>query len=287
MRVGFVGLGIMGRGMAANLVRAGHEVMVYNRTAVRAEPLTAQGARLAASPAEVTAFAEITGVCVTDDAAVRALLTGPQGLIAGLRPGHMIADHSTISPAQTRLAAEAVAAAGGEWLDAPVTGGDRGAAEGTLTIMVGGSELGYQRLTPYLRAIGRTLVHVGASGSGQMAKLVNNFIGGIALVAAAEGLFLAQNAGIPPADVAAALAAGPADSVSLRLLAERLHNGNDQPGFSLANRLKDMDLALAAARALKLPAPLGALAAECFRERLAAGEGDLDQTVVARRNTPL
>ncbi len=284
MRVGFVGLGIMGRGMAANLLRAGHEVMVYNRTAGRAEALAAQGARVARTPAEVAAFAEITGVCVTDDAAVEDVLRGAGGLLEGLRRDHLIVDHSTISPRQTRAAAEAVAALGGEWLDAPVTGGDRGAAEGTLTIMVGGSAPGYARLLPYLQGIGRTLVHVGGSGSGQLTKLVNNFIGGIALVAASEGLHLAAGAGIAPADLAAALAGGPADSVSLRLLAERLRTGNDRPGFSLGNRLKDMDLALAAARAAAMPAPLGAFAAECFRERLAAGEKDLDQSVVARRH---
>ena len=283
MRVGFVGLGIMGRGMAANLLRAGHEVMVYNRTPARMAALADQGALVARTPAEVAAFAEITGLCVTDDDAVEEILRGAGGLLEGLGPDRLIADHSTISPRQTRAAAQAVAALGGEWLDAPVTGGDQGAALGTLTIMVGGSERGYARLFPYLQAIGRTLVHVGGSGSGQLTKLVNNFIGGITLVAAAEGLHLAAGAGIAPADLAAVLAGGPADSVSLRILAERLQSGNDRPGFSLANRLKDMDLALASARAIGMPAPLGAFAAECFRERLAVGEKDLDQSVVARR----
>lgn len=283
MRIGYVGLGIMGRGMAANLLKAGHELIVYNRTAERMRPLLERGATAAASPAEVAAAAEITGVCVTDDDAVEAVLAGAGGLLEGLRPGAIVVDHSTISPGQTGRAARAAAERGAEWLDAPVTGGDRGAAAGTLTIMVGGSAEGFERLQPYLRAVGRTLVHVGGSGKGQLVKLVNNFIGGIALAAAAEGLTMGLRGGVPLETMMRVLSAGSADSVSLRLLAERLQSGDDQPGFSLANRLKDMDLALAAARSLGACLPVGAVSAEMFRERLAAGERDLDQTVVARR----
>ena len=151
---------------------------------------------------------------------------------------------------------------------------------------MGGSTEGYARLQPYLKAVGRTLVRVGDSGSGQLTKLVNNLVGGIGLVAAAEGLSWAAGAGIGAAALAGALEGGPADSVSLRLLAERLESADDRPGFSLANRLKGMDLALAAARSLGAPMALGAMAAECFRERAAVGEGDLDQSVILRRVLP-
>ena len=285
MRVGFVGLGIMGRGMVGNLIKAGHEVVVYNRNAERTRPFVERGAKAAASPAEVVAAAEITGVCVTDDGAVEAVSAGPQGLLAGLGKGGIIVDHSTISPEQTLRAARAAAERGAEWLDAPVTGGDKGAAAGTLTIMVGGSAAGFERIHPYLQAIGKTIVHVGDSGKGQLVKLVNNFIGGIALAGAAEGLLIGLRGGVPLETMMQVLSAGSADSVSLRLLAERLTSGNDRPGFSLANRLKDMDLALAAARALGACLPVGALTAELLRERAAAGERELDQTVLMRRYT--
>lgn len=283
MRVGYIGLGIMGSAMAANLLRAGHELLVYNRSAQRVRPLLDLGAAAAGSPAEVAARSEITGICVTDDAAVEAVLAGPGGVLEAVRPGTLLVDHSTISPEQTERAAKAVSAAGAEWVDAPVTGGDRGAAAGTLTIMVGGSEEAFARLQPYLAAIGRTLVHVGGSGKGQLVKLVNNLIGGVALAAAAEGLAIGLRGGVPLQTMMQVLSAGSADSVSLRLLAERLQSGDDRPGFSLANRLKDMDLALAAARALGACLPVAAVSAEMFRERLAAGERDLDQTVLARR----
>ncbi len=283
MRIGFIGLGIMGRGMVGNLLKAGHELIVYNRGTERMQPFVDRGAKAAASPAEVAAGSEITGVCVTDDAAVEAVLSGPEGLLEGLGPDGIVLDHSTISPEQTLRAARAAAERGAEWLDAPVTGGDRGAAAGTLTIMVGGSAAGFRRVQPYLQVIGKTLVHVGGSGKGQLVKLINNFIGGIALAAAAEGLTIGLRGGVPLETLMRVLTAGSADSVSLRLLAERLQSGDDRPGFSLANRLKDMDLALAAARALGACLPVGAVAAEMFRERAAAGEKDLDQTVLVRR----
>lgn len=283
MRVAYVGLGIMGRGMVANLLRAGHEVTVFNRTPERAEPLRALGARVAASAAAAAVGAEVVGICVTDGRAVADVLRRGDGLLAALRPGQIVVDHSTISPAETVAFADEVASRGAVWCDAPVTGGDRGARDGTLTIMVGGEAEVFARLDPYLRAMGRTIVHVGPVGRGQVVKLVNNYIGGVALVAAAEGLFLGLAAGVPLDRLLAVCTAGSANSVSLQLLADRLARGDFDPGFSLANRLKDMDLALEAARRQGLAVPLGAVAAELFRERAAAGESPLDQTVVARR----
>ncbi len=285
MRLGFAGLGIMGQRMAANLLRSGHSVTVYNRTADRPEvrALLDAGARVAQTPAELAAGAEIVGICVTDGAAVAALLHGPHGILGALRAGQLVADHSTIAPAQARALAEAAAAAGGEFLDAPVTGGDRGAAAGTLTIMVGGSKDGFARLAPYLRCVGKTIVHVGPSGQGQLVKLVNNFIGGIALAGAAEGLWLGLRGGVPLERMMEVLSACSAQSVSLQLLADRMRSGDAAPGFSLRNRLKDMDLAMRTAQELAAALPVGGAVAELFRERLALGEGDLDQSVLVRR----
>jgi 3-hydroxyisobutyrate dehydrogenase-like beta-hydroxyacid dehydrogenase len=280
VRVAFLGLGIMGRGMAANLLRAGFQLTVYNRTPERARALAEQGAVVADSPAAAARDADIVGMCVTDGTAVEQLA---QAILPVLRPGKYVVDHSTISPEQTRRLAQATAATGAEWLDAPVTGGDRGAAAGTLTIMVGGSADGFAAIRPYLQAMGKKIVHVGGSGQGQLVKLVNNFIGAVALAGAAEGLLLGLRGGVSLATMMEVLSAGSAQSVSLQLLAERLAKADYRPGFSLSNRLKDMDLALEAARQLRAALPVGALVAELFRERLAQGEGDLDQTVLARR----
>jgi 3-hydroxyisobutyrate dehydrogenase len=283
MDVAYLGLGIMGSGMAANLLKAGHRVTVWNRTPARARILGEAGAQVAASPAEAARAAEVVGLCVTDGRAVAEVLEGPQGLLAALRPGQLVVDHSTISPEDTRAFARRVAERGAEWCDAPVTGGDRGAREGTLTIMVGGSEEAFRRLGPYLHAIGRTVVHVGPVGQGQVVKLVNNFMGAVAMAGAAEGLWLGLQAGVPLDKLLAVCSAGSANSASLQILADRLARGDFQPGFSLRNRQKDLDLALDLARRLALALPVGAVVAECFRERLRAGEGELDQTVLARR----
>ncbi len=279
MRAGFIGLGIMGRGMAANLLKKGLGLAVYNRTAERCGPLADQGAVVCPSPAAVAQACDVVGICVTDGAAVEAVV---RGLLPALRPGQFVVDHSTIAPDQTRRLAGLVAASGAEFLDAPVTGGDRGAAAGTLTIMVGGSEAGYGAVRPYLEAVGKKIVHVGGSGQGQLVKLVNNFIGGIALAGAAEGLLLGLRGGVPLRTMMEVLSAGSASSVSLQLLADRLARADFEPGFSLANRLKDMDLAIDAARQLAVEAPVGAVVTELFRSRKDRGEGDLDQTVLMR-----
>jgi 3-hydroxyisobutyrate dehydrogenase-like beta-hydroxyacid dehydrogenase len=279
VRAGFIGLGIMGRGMAGNLLKKGIGLAVCNRTAERAAPFAERGAVVCASPAAVAADCDIVGICVTDGAAVEEVV---RGLRPALRPGQYVVDHSTISPEQARRLAADVARTGAEMLDAPVTGGDRGAAAGTLTIMVGGSAEAFSAVRPYLEAVGKKIVHVGGSGQGQLVKLVNNFIGGIAMAGAAEGLLLGLRGGVPLATMMEVLSAGSAASVSLQLLADRLARGDFAPGFSLANRLKDMELALETARGLAADTPVGAVATDIFRGRRAEGEGDLDQTVLMR-----
>jgi 2-hydroxy-3-oxopropionate reductase len=280
LRAGFIGLGIMGRGMAGNLLRKGIGLAVYNRHAEVAAPFAERGALVCTSPAAVAAECDVVGICVTDGAAVAEVV---RAMLPALRPGQYVVDHSTIAPEQARRLALEVAAAGAEMLDAPVTGGDRGAAAGTLTIMVGGSAAGFSAVGPYLEAIGKKIVHVGGSGQGQLVKLVNNFIGGVALAGAAEGLLLGLRGGVRLATMMEVLAAGSAASVSLELLADRLARADFEPGFSLANRLKDMDLALEAARGLGAETPVGAVATERFRACLEAGEAGRDQTVLMRR----
>lgn len=266
--------------MADNILRAGFELVVTNRTPDRARELVQKGARFVPTPAEVMHQADLVGICVTDGAALRAVLTGPSGALSAMRRGQWMVDHSTIAPDEAQHWGHRARDQGVEFLDAPVTGGDQGARAGTLTIMVGGSANGFRAIGPYLQAIGRTIVHVGPSGQGQLVKLVNNLIGGAAMVAASEGLALGLRAGVPLPVLMQVLSAGSADSVSLRLLAERLTNDSWQPGFSLRNRCKDMALARDAAEAMHLPLPVGEAATTVFLNRLAQGDGEMDQTVV-------
>lgn len=278
MDVGFVGLGVMGRGMAGCLLRAGHRVTVYNRTPGPEKALVSLGAQAARSPAEVARNSRVVCVCVTDGAAVRQVLDGPEGILAGASPGTVVVDHSTIAPEEARALRDLCASRGVRFLDAPVTGGDVGAREGTLTIMVGGDEEAYREVLPVLQAMGRHIEHVGGSGQGQLLKLINNLVGGIALVAAAEGLALGLAGGLTLEKMMSVLSRGSAQSVSLSLMGERLRTGERQPGFAVKHRMKDFDLALQAARTLRVPLPAGALAAELMRRLLADGKGDLDQS---------
>ena len=185
-RVGFIGLGIMGAPMAANLLAAGFEVTAWNRSPSRTKPLLDAGAKGADSPAAVAAASEVTISCVTNSGDVEEVALGPEGVIQGAKPGSVYIDCSTISPETARKVAKELAAKGVEMLDAPVSGGDVGATAGTLAIMVGGEEEGFERCLPVLRAMGKTIVLVGPSGAGQVVKLCNQVAGGLNLLAAAE-----------------------------------------------------------------------------------------------------
>lgn len=248
MRVGFVGLGVMGQPMARNLLRAGHTVRVYNRTVERIEPLVAEGAKAARTPREAAEGMEAVISIVTDDAAVRAVALGDDGTLSGLPPGAMHIDMSTISPHATRELADEAKRHGISWLDAPVTGLDIGARNGTLTIMVGGAPEDFERAQPLFQAMGKTIVHVGPTGTGQGLKLVGNLISGLTLMVAAEGVALGQAIGIPQEVMDEVLPRSSAQSSTLDLILDRNRRQDFQPGFSVANRLKDLRLALDMAR---------------------------------------
>ena len=281
-RVGFIGLGIMGRSMARNILGRGFPLLVYNRTAGRTADLAALGATVAKSPRAVAEQADVTCMCVTGPADVLALVTGPDGVAAGARPGSLFVDLSTIGPAMARQVAELLAAHGVAALDAPVTGGDTGAAAGTLTIMVGGDEAAFARARPVLEAMGTHIFHLGPAGAGQAAKVVANLIGGINLAAAAEGLALGRRFGLDPAGFLAVLEESSARSASLSLLGQRLATGNDRPGFSVANRHKDLALAMDMAEQVGLPLPVSALVTQLFAAVRGQGLADRDQTVYHR-----
>jgi 3-hydroxyisobutyrate dehydrogenase len=274
MRIGFIGLGIMGAPMARNLLRAGHALTVHNRTRARAEPLVAEGATAAESPAAVAAAVEAVVTMLPDTPDVEAVLAGPGGVLAGARPGLLAIDMSTIAPDVARGLAERAAAAGVDLLDAPVSGGEQGAIAGTLSIMVGGTPAAVERAAPIFAALGQQVTHMGGPGQGQMTKLVNQVIGATTLAAVAEGVVLAERAGLDPAATIRAIGGGAASSWMVRELGPRMQRRDFAPGFMVRLQQKDLRLALAAAQQLGVQLPTTALVHLLFKTLEAQGAGD-------------
>lgn len=272
-RVGFVGLGIMGAPMAANLLKAGFQVTVWNRTAKRMDPLIDQGAKSAGSPAEVAGASEVTVSCVTNSPDVDAIALGQGGIAEGAAKGSTYIDCSTISPAVARKVAAALAERGVAMLDAPVSGGDVGAKAGTLAIMVGGEADAFERCRPVLEAMGKTIVHVGPSGSGQVVKLCNQIAGGLNLLALAEAVALARKAGVDPGKMLEVVGAGAAGSWMIQNLGPRAVAGDFAPGFMVDLQQKDLGLVLEEARATNTPLPGSALVNQLFATLQAEGRG--------------
>lgn len=252
-RVGFIGLGIMGGGMARNLIDAGHDLIVWNRTAARMDPLVTAGAAASAAPAEVARDAGIVMICVSDTPDVVAVVHGPGRLLEGITPGTLVVDHSTISPAATERLAGAVAAAGGRWIDAPVSGGSEGADRGTLSIMIGGAAEDVARARPYLEAFGSTITHVGSVGDGQRVKIVNQILVVVNQLAASEALLFAQAAGLDLEATLDAVKGGAAGSWMLANRGPQMISRDWRPGFTIDLQQKDLRLALEAAEELLVP----------------------------------
>jgi len=282
MRVGVIGLGIMGAPMARNLLRAGHHVVVHGRRPARVEALIQAGAEAVATPAAAAAGADAVLTCLPDGPDVEQVLVGPDGVLAGAAPGLLVIDTSTIAPDTARALAARCAAAGVAFLDAPVSGGEQGAIAGTLSVMVGGDAAACARAAPVFAAIGSTVTHMGASGQGQMTKLVNQVIGATTLAAVAEGLTLAAHAGLDPAAVIAAVGSGAATSWQLANLGPRIQRGDWAPGFMVRLQQKDLRLALAAAARLGVPLPATAVVHQLFTAVEAGGGSDLGTQALAR-----
>ncbi len=246
-RIGFIGLGIMGRGMAANILKAGYPLTVWNRTSSRMEELVAQGAQPGASPAEVAAHSDILLVCVSDTPDVEQVLFGENGVIHGAHAGLLVVDHSTISPQATKSMAERLAAAGVQMLDAPVSGGSEGAAKGTLSIMVGGPADQFARALPVFQAMGKTITHVGDHGAGQTVKLVNQVLVVGNCLAMCEALMFAQAGGVDLHQTYAAISQGAAGSWMFTNRAPQIMNRDWRPGFTVDLQQKDLRLVLEAA----------------------------------------
>ena len=243
-RLAFIGLGIMGDPMASRLLASGHSLTVHTRTKTRARDLLASGATWADSPADAARNADIVFTCVTDTPDVEAVLLGTNGVIEAARAGLIVVDHSTISPDATRRMAATLAERGTMLLDAPVSGGDVGAKNGTLSIMVGGDEEALATVRPLLELMGKTITHCGPSGAGQLTKLTNQILVAINNLAACEALTFAINNGLDPAKVVPALANGAAGSWQWQNLAPRMARGNFAPGFMIDLQVKDLRLVL-------------------------------------------
>ena len=281
--VGFVGLGVMGRPMAKHIAAKGYAVVVYNRSRPAMDELVASGATAADSPADVARRATVIITMVSDTPDVEAVLTGPQGVLEGLQPGSVVIDMSSISPVATKRLAAAVAAKGGSMLDAPVSGGEIGAINGTLSIMVGGDATALARVRPILECMGNPerIVHVGpASGDGQTCKICNQIAIGGALAGVSEAFALARKAGVDPARVREALLGGFAASRVLEVHGERMLKGNYVPGFRARLYQKDLRLAQEAAGANGVAIPATAVVAQLLNALVASGGADLDYSAL-------
>jgi 3-hydroxyisobutyrate dehydrogenase len=280
-RIGFVGLGTMGASMAANLLRAGSPLTVWNRTPDRAGPLLEMGAQTAESAAGVAARSDIVVICVSDTPDVEAVLFGSGGVVEGAAPGSLVIDCSTISPDATREFGRRLAGRGVALVDAPVSGGSEGARLGVLTIFVGGDEAAVARARPVLEAIGETITHLGPLGSGQAAKAVNQVIISGAYLGVAEGIVLGMRAGLEPRRLVEALSGGAAQSWVLANRSGRMIDDEYPLGFRLALHRKDLGIALELASRLGLPLPVATLTASLEDELMAGGRGEEDMSVVA------
>jgi 2-hydroxy-3-oxopropionate reductase len=279
-RVGFVGLGVMGRPMARNLLDAGVDVMVHSRSPGPVDELVAVGAASADSPAEVATACETTILMLPDDDAVAAVVEGPGGVQEGVQPGRLVIDMSTVSPGLARRLAARLADAGAEMLDAPVSGGDVGAREGTLSIMVGGSPAAFARAHPLFEIVGTTIVHVGDHGSGQVVKACNQIVVALSIEAVAEALVLGSKSGVAPEIVVRVLSGGLAASRVLEVRGPSMLDHRFDPGFAIDLHHKDLGIALSAARAAGVSLPATALVDQELASLRQHGHGGLDHSAL-------
>lgn len=274
MRVGFIGLGIMGRPMAGHLLDAGHELTVWNRSRPGIDALVEKGAQAAGSPADVAAASDVVFTMVGDSPDVERIALGEDGIAAGGRPGLVHIDMTTMSPSVTRAIAERYAARGIEMLDAPVSGGDAGAINATLSIMVGGKQDVFDRARPLFEVLGKTITYCGPSGAGQTVKLCNQVLVSVTNMAVCEALVLAKKGGVDPALMIEAVKNGAAGSWQLSNLGPKMVEGDYRPGFKVWHQQKDLRLALEVGRDNALPMPATALVAQLFASIEADGVRD-------------
>ncbi len=287
LRVGWIGTGVMGEAMAGHLLAAGFPLSVYNRTRGRAEGLIQKGALWASSPAELAATCEIIFTIVGFPEDVRAIYLSANGLCEALRPGQIVVDMTTSSPALAQEIARAAALKGGAALDAPVSGGHVGAQAARLSIMVGGGKEAFERAKPFFEKMGKTITYLGEAGKGQHCKLFNQILIAGQMLALAEGLQYMQAAGLPTAPALEAVGQGAAASWSLANLGPRILKNDFAAGFFVDHFVKDLALALAESRQMRVPMPMVALAEQMYVALQAQGHGRLGTQAIAKVYTVL
>jgi 2-hydroxy-3-oxopropionate reductase len=278
--VGYIGLGLMGKSIARNILKAGFPLVVHNRSRAAVDELVAEGARAASSPAELAAQVELVFTNLPDTPDVEQVVLGENGILAGAHPGLVWVDNSTVKPAAARTLSLRLAERGVLSLDAPVSGGDVGARNATLTIMVGGPAEALEQARPVFLAMGKTVTHVGPSGAGQVAKAANQIMVAAQMVAMGELLIFSQKAGVDPQKVVEAIKAGAAQCWTLDIKPPRLFAGNRSPGFKAAMQAKDLNIILETAREYGIPLPSAALDAQLYNAMLQNGMGELDNSAV-------
>ena len=280
LKIGYIGLGLMGKSMARNILKAGFPVVIHNRSQGAVDELVAEGAVRATSPKDVAEQVDVVFTNLPDSPDVELVALGENGIIEGARDGLILVDNSTIKPASARMIAEKFSAKNMFALDAPVSGGDIGAKNGTLTIMVGGDTSALEKIMPVLQSMGKTITHVGEAGAGQVAKAANQIMVAAQMVAMGELLVFSKKAGVDPRKVVDAIKAGAAQCWSLDVKPPRLFDGNRNPGFKAYMQLKDLGIVLDTAKEYDIPIA-GALAnTKLFQQMIDEGMGELDNSAV-------
>lgn len=279
-RIGFIGLGIMGKPMARNLIKAGYPLTVHNRSRAKVDELVKEGATAANSPAEVASAAGIIITMLPNSPDVELVALGPKGLKSAAKKGQLLIDMSTINPVVSQKIANDLATAGVAMVDAPVSGGEKGAIDGTLSIMAGGTPEDFERALPVFNALGKTITHMGPLGTGGFTKLANQIIVAINLTAIGEALVFGTKAGVDPEKMIRALSGGLAGSKCLDQKSEKILTGDFAPGFKVDLHFKDLNLIEDAARAVGVPIPTAALVEQFFAALRVRGRGGLDHSSV-------
>lgn len=280
LTVGYIGLGIMGKSIARNILKAGFPVVVFNRSLPAVQELVAEGAQQASSPSDVASRVDVVFTNLPDTPDVEKVVLGENGIIEGAHDGLIYIDNSTIKPASSRMIAAALAEKGVLSLDAPVSGGDIGARQGTLAVMVGGPAQAFEKAMPVFQAMGKSIIHVGDSGAGQIAKACNQIMVASQMVAMGELLIFAQKSGADPRKVIEAIRGGAAQCWTLDVKPPRLFTGNRAPGFKAYMQAKDLNIVMETARQYGIPLPSAAVDSQLFNAMIEMGLKDLDNSAV-------
>jgi len=280
LKIGYIGLGLMGKPMARNILKAGFDLTVHNRSRESVRELVGEGAHEAYSPKEVAQQVDVVFTNLPDSPDVELVALGEEGIIEGAHRGLIFVDNSTIKPANTKMIGKRLAEEGVTMLDAPVSGGDIGAKNGTLTIMVGGPAEALEKIMPVLRSVGQSITHVGGLGDGQIAKAANQIMVAAQMVAMGELLIFAQKAGADPEKVVDAIRGGAAGCWALENKPQRLFAGERQPGFKAYMQAKDLGIVMDTAREYGVPLPSTAVNTQLFNAMLEMGMRELDNSAV-------